>query len=78
VAGRLSRVVLARPSGSVGLVDLDGVRWEVERSRAGVTVVGGVGAGRYELGLATKVTDDAWEYCEFSDCCFLGGGGGDR
>lgn len=40
-----SRVVFDRPI-SAALVGLEGVRWDVERSRAGVAVVGGVGAGR--------------------------------
>lgn len=43
---RLSRVVLARLRASEDFGDLWGVRWEVERSREGVSGVGGVGAGR--------------------------------
>lgn len=38
-------VVFARPR-SWGLLVRRGVRWEVERSREGCTVVGGAGAGR--------------------------------
>jgi hypothetical protein len=59
----LSRVVLDRlTEGSVGLAGLEGVRCEVERSREGVTVVGGEGAGRYADGALG----------------FLGGAGGGR
>lgn len=49
--GRRSRVVLDRPTdGSLGRTGLDGVRCDVERSREGVTEVGGEGAGRYDDG----------------------------
>lgn len=63
--GRLSfsRVVLDRlTEGSLGRTGLDGVRCEVERSREGVTVVGGEGAGRYAEGAIG----------------FFGGAGGNR
>lgn len=43
---RLSRVVLARPRASEDFDDFWGVRWEVERSREGVSGAGGAGAGR--------------------------------
>ena len=43
---RLSRVVLARLRASEDFEDLWGVRWEVERSREGVSGAGGTGAGR--------------------------------
>ena len=43
---RLFWVVLARASESEDLEDFCGVRWEVERSRVGVTADGGAGAGR--------------------------------
>ena len=43
---RLSRVVLARPSTSVGLEGRLEIRCEVDRSKVGVAMEGGVGAGR--------------------------------
>ena len=46
VGDRLSLVVLARLRASEDFEDLWGVRWEVERSREGVSGVGGAGAGR--------------------------------
>ena len=66
-------MVFARPR-SAGLVTLTGVRWDVDRSRAGVAGVGGVGAGRYADGPLIGAV--------FAMLCFLlggaGGGGGER
>lgn len=50
---RRSRVVLARVSWSDGLGDLvDGRRWEVDLSRAGLSGAGGSGAIRCVVGVA--------------------------
>jgi len=61
--GRLSRVVLDRLTDSLCLEDLEGVRCEVERSKAGLTAIGGEGAGRKAEG---------------AGALGLGGGGGER
>lgn len=66
-----SRAVLER---STGLEDgpggLEGVRWDVDRSSAGETAEGGVGAGRYAVGAGEEKADWDWG--------FFGGGGGER
>ena len=67
---RLSRVVLARPRGSAGFAGLVGMRWEVDLSKAGVAIDGGVGAGRY--GVGPEMTVDP------GGDAFFGGGGGER
>lgn len=69
---RRSRVVFARPRSGEDLASLVGARWEVERSRAAVAGVGGVGAGRYADGA------DGVVYADDGAAGFLGGGGGDR
>lgn len=61
-------VVFARPR-PCGGGDLVGARCEVDRSRVGEVVEGGVGAGLYEAGAGGGGA---------SRVGFLGGGGGDR
>ena len=72
---RLTRVVFARPK-SKGLLVRVGVRCDVERSSAGIAVVGGAGAGRYALGEVTGGADWGSDTGDGTD--FFGGGGAAR
>jgi len=72
---RLTRVVFARPK-SKGLLVRLGVRCDVERSSAGIAVVGGAGAGRYAPGGDTGGADGEGDTGDGVD--FFGGGGAAR
>lgn len=72
---RLIRVVLARPK-SWGLVARVGVRCDVDRSKAGIAVVGGAGAGLKALGEDVDGADADGDTGE--GIGFFGGGGARR
>ena len=67
---RRSRVVLARPRVSA-FTGFGGARCDVERSRDGVSTVGGVGAGRYETGAVVLVVDGALGFGAGGERCGL-------